>query len=435
MVSYQMYIHIKSIKKAIGHDLLKDKRRDDGALIAIKNKSLTFVGPIKLIQNDKYAIIARLPIFKDEKFWGFSTSIIYMDDILKNVKGILKNANYEFSLTGLNPDSNTPPVYNSNISYNSSIKREVKISVPNGTWILTIQPKEIKDTSNYLIYLISFIFTLLFVLLIIRYEKKVNNSLLRELEIMDLMTIYLDRSPLSIIIIDKNSKVQEWNNAAKDTFGYTKEEALNKNILELIIPDEVKPDMDKLIESINSGDMNSNCINQNITKDGKIITCQWFNTPLKDSSGKVDKIMSVGIDITQKEKAQKLIELQKQEFETIFNTTIDGIATLDKDLNFTHFNDAFLKMTGFEREELLNISYLNLIPKDEIISTKIMLDELKEKKFIRNFEKNYSLKDSKEISVNTSLSLLPDGENILISTKDITQLKTTRIKIKASRYG
>ena len=77
-------------KGAMGHDLLKDKRRDDGALLAIEKRDTTFVGPIKLIQNGKYALIARKPAFQivdgEEKFWGFSTVLIYVEGIMKSLE-------------------------------------------------------------------------------------------------------------------------------------------------------------------------------------------------------------------------------------------------------------------------------------------------------------------------------------------------------------
>ncbi len=102
-------------KKAMGHDLLKDKRRDDGALLAIEKKGIIFVGPIKLIQNEKYALIARKPIFKknsdNESFWGFSIVLIYVDGIMKSLEKKIIDTGFEYKLEGFNPDASSRPIF------------------------------------------------------------------------------------------------------------------------------------------------------------------------------------------------------------------------------------------------------------------------------------------------------------------------------------
>ena len=45
--------------------------------------------------------------------------------------------------------------------------------------------------------------------------------------------------------------------------------------------------------------MHADSINDNRTKDGRIITCHWFNTPLKDLEGKFAGVISLAQDITQ----------------------------------------------------------------------------------------------------------------------------------------
>jgi sensor domain CHASE-containing protein len=130
-------------KSAMGHDLLKDKRRDDGALLAIEKKGITFVGPIKLIQNNKYALIARKPIFqtiKDkEKFWGFSTVIIYVDNIMKSLEQKIKDNGFEYQLEGFDPDASQRPLFSKSENFKGKNGLIFDINVPNGKWIFTLE--------------------------------------------------------------------------------------------------------------------------------------------------------------------------------------------------------------------------------------------------------------------------------------------------------
>ena len=134
-------------KSVMGHDLLKDKRRDDGALLAIEKRSISFVGPIKLIQNEKYALIARKPIFKTiedkEIFWGFSTVIIYIDNIMKPLEQKILNNGFEYQLEGFDPDKEKRPLFAKSKNFDGKNTLEFDINVSNGKWILTLE-KSIK---------------------------------------------------------------------------------------------------------------------------------------------------------------------------------------------------------------------------------------------------------------------------------------------------
>lgn len=130
-------------KKAMGHDLLKDKRRDDGALLAIEKKGIIFVGPIKLIQNEKYALIARKPIFKknsdNESFWGFSIVLIYVDGIMKSLEKKIIDTGFEYKLEGFNPDASSRPIFAKSKNFKGENTFEFDINVPNGKWIFTLE--------------------------------------------------------------------------------------------------------------------------------------------------------------------------------------------------------------------------------------------------------------------------------------------------------
>ncbi|MDD4854440.1 MAG: EAL domain-containing protein [Sulfuricurvum sp.] len=128
-------------------------------------------------------------------------------------------------------------------------------------------------------------------------------------------------------------------------------------------------------------------------------------------------------DITEQKNLQIKLEQQKEEFETIFNISKDGIAILDMESNFLDFNDAYMEMTGFTREELLATSCIALsIPEDRERAIKIMKTVATEG-YVKGFEKTCLVKEGKRIVITMTLTLLPDKKRILISTKDITDMK------------
>ncbi len=122
--------------------------------------------------------------------------------------------------------------------------------------------------------------------------------------------------------------------------------------------------------------------------------------------------------------------IQKQKLETILSTTKDGISILDLNTRFLYANDAFLQMLGYTFEELEKLSSLELTSKDDMENAHEVLKEVIEKGYKDNYIKKYIRKDSNEVYVNISTSLMPDTKSILISTKDITKEIYTQKKLK-----
>ena len=54
--------------------------------------------------------------------------------------------------------------------------------------------------------------------------------------LIDRLRLQIDRLPLAYILIDANGLVCEWNPAAVRVFGYSKDEAVGRNCLDLIAP-------------------------------------------------------------------------------------------------------------------------------------------------------------------------------------------------------
>jgi diguanylate cyclase (GGDEF)-like protein/PAS domain S-box-containing protein len=128
------------------------------------------------------------------------------------------------------------------------------------------------------------------------------------------------------------------------------------------------------------------------------------------------------------------LEKQKNELETIFNISKDGIAVINLESIFLEFNDTYIQMTGFTREELLNKSCIGLSAKEDKKRTKEAIEITIQKGFVNNFEKTCVFENNRELNVSISMSLMPDKQRILISTKDITKIKKAQAESERLLY-
>jgi PAS domain S-box-containing protein len=121
------------------------------------------------------------------------------------------------------------------------------------------------------------------------------------------LSIHLKNTPLGCITWDSDFCCTEWNAAAEKIFGFSEKEAVGTNLYELIIPKievkNIKEVQGALLE--NKGGYRKS--NENITKQGHIILCDWYNTPIVDDAGKVKGVASLVQDITEREQQAELL--------------------------------------------------------------------------------------------------------------------------------
>jgi PAS domain S-box-containing protein len=131
----------------------------------------------------------------------------------------------------------------------------------------------------------------------------------------------IDRMPLACIMWDTDFRVALWNPAAEQIFGYPAAEALGKRADEIVVPGPARSHMEDVWKRLLIGVETSHSINENRTRDGRSIVCEWYNTSIRDASGRVSFVLSMVMDVTDRERAEKerrklegqLLQAQKME--------------------------------------------------------------------------------------------------------------------------
>lgn len=122
------------------------------------------------------------------------------------------------------------------------------------------------------------------------------------------LLLHFQQNPLGVIEWDTDFKVVKWNPAAERIFGYSEQEALNRSAEELILAPTATVNVSEIWQKLLSGEEGYRGINENRTKNGKRIFCEWYNTPLKNGKGEIIGVASVVDDITVRREATEKIQ-------------------------------------------------------------------------------------------------------------------------------
>ncbi|MEH2207549.1 MAG: AAA family ATPase [Nostoc sp.] len=141
------------------------------------------------------------------------------------------------------------------------------------------------------------------------------------------LQLLVQQTPLAVIEWDTNYQVTDWNPAAERIFGYSKQEALGCGF-KFIIPQKIQAEMERVSVEIISQEGGNYSINENVTKDGKIIICAWYNNPLVNADGELIGVASLADDITEQQAAlreRKVAEVQLQEKAQELETAVQNL--------------------------------------------------------------------------------------------------------------
>jgi len=135
-------------------------------------------------------------------------------------------------------------------------------------------------------------------------ERKQAEAVLREAERR--WRFLLDNVQLIVVGFDKTAAVNYVNPCFLKLTGYTESEALGKNLFETFILPSARQEMKTIFSAILRANAHPYYQNWIVTKSGEERFIAWNNTLLQDSEGNIIGTISIGEDITERQKIEKI---------------------------------------------------------------------------------------------------------------------------------
>jgi PAS domain S-box-containing protein len=163
-----------------------------------------------------------------------------------------------------------------------------------------------------------------------------------------------------ILRLDTRGVVTFANSRALEFFGYTAEELIGKHAVGMIVPakETTGRDLAAMIDAISADpDRFHANANENMCKDGRRVWLDWTNSGIYDEHGKLTEFLAVGIDATERKKAQEALRASEAVYRSLFENMLDGFARCQMqydeqgrpvDFTYLQVNGAFERLTGLK---------------------------------------------------------------------------------------
>ncbi|WP_165930048.1 PAS domain S-box protein [Flavobacterium caseinilyticum] len=312
---------------ALNLNIIKTPHLRDEALKSIAKKKMYFAGPFELKQGG-VGIVGRLPVFRNNKFWGFSAVIIRLETFL-NTSGIknVDDSKYYFQFSKYDIEKQKEIFYLPNKT-DFSKNYSISTLIPDGEWNLYLISKH----QNYLysqivipgiigIILAALFGVLIFTLLKIPEELQslVNTQATKLLNSEIKFQAIFDQAAVGIAHINSfTGDFIEINNQYCQLLGYSQQEMKERNFQSVTHPEDLEEDLMNL-EKLRDGKINEYSMEKRYyTKSGGIVWVNLTVSPLFKKDKKVTTHISIVEDISAKKESEKLIKKSEIRFKSLF---------------------------------------------------------------------------------------------------------------------
>ena len=226
------------------------------------------------------------------------------------------------------------------------------------------------------------------------------------------------------------------NESMLQALGYSLTEVVGKNYPATFVPEEDRAELASVFKILT--ELNEPTFSQNrvVTKDGRHLLVEWHGRSILNVQGDFEFFFGVGIDITERRKAEKALKESEEKYRAIFEGSLEGIYQVSPEGLFLSANPALAAMLGYASpKELMDTVtdpgrqlYMDPKARDEGLRL------LTEQGVCDGFETRCRRKDGSTVWVLLSAHLVYDENGAILchegTCRDITERKRMEQELK-----
>jgi len=239
---------------------------------------------------------------------------------------------------------------------------------------------------------------------------------------------FIDTANAPIFGIDALGLVNEWNNMAVEITGFTRDEVMGQNLINVYITEEYRASVKEVMDNALRGKEEANFEFPLFTKDQKRVEVLLNATTRRDVTGNAVGVIGVGQDITLRKQVEEERTRVAQELQNFIFTANAPIFGIDAKGLVNEWNNKAVEITGFSRDEVMGQSLVEVYITEEFrASVKKVMDNALLGEETSNFEFPLFTKDKRRVEVLLNATTRRDVSDNVVGVigvgQDITERK------------
>ncbi len=256
-----------------------------------------------------------------------------------------------------------------------------------------------------------------------------NEALRREQNFVDCV---VETAGALVVVLDPEGRIVRFNKACERTSGYAFGDVRNLLLFPLLIPPDEVEEVTANFHRLKAGDFPSEFENHWVARNGTLHLITWANTAITGPDGTIEFVIGTGLDVTDNRLAQEALRASEERNRTILHTAQDGFWLVDMEGRFLDVNDAYCRLSGYSRAELLEMSIQDLESEESHEAVAEHISRIRSKRHDR-FETRHRTKDGRLVDVEVNVSFIPsEGGQLFTFVRDITESKANERLIRTS---
>jgi PAS domain S-box-containing protein len=125
--------------------------------------------------------------------------------------------------------------------------------------------------------------------------------------------LLFESSPAAGVIWNDRLQVSGWNDEAMRLFGWTRAEALERGVAELLFRPEDHPVAEQRLKGLFEEPAAMGAVVEVRAKDGRRIACEWSHRQLPGQSGRPQEVVSMALDVSDRLHRQRQLESEHRQ--------------------------------------------------------------------------------------------------------------------------
>jgi PAS domain S-box-containing protein len=164
-------------------------------------------------------------------------------------------------------------------------------------------------------------------------------------------------NPTAVVTVDRDGVVTSWNLAAEELFGYSRDEAVGRNLDDLVVGQDLRRQAVSYDEALRAGRFHT--VTRRARRDGTLADVELIVVPVIEG-GDATGYLVIYHDISE-------LQRQKQYYQSLLEVSPTAIVTIDPDHKVTSWNPAAERLFGYGREEAIGQDIDSLVANSEAV--------------------------------------------------------------------